>query len=449
MKHEIKCPNCGKLFQIDESDYHSIVNQIKNQEFQKELEEKEKILKSQQETELKLLKSEEDKKHESELREKDIAYQELLNHLNEKEKDIVSLKKQIELQEETKNGAIAEAVAKEKEKNQAKDLELANLQKELEKQKLDNELEITKAVNEKDKEIATLNHRITEAQTNYVEKENDLKNQYEVQLKMKDEEIERYRDFKAKQSTKMIGESLEVHCANEFNKLRPLFANAYFDKDNAVSKDSSSKGDFIYRDYDDEGNEFISIMFEMKNEADATEKKHKNEDFLKELDKDRNEKNCEYAILVSMLEADSDLYNNGIVDMSHKYPKMYVIRPQFFISIITLLRNAALNSVQYRKALVQAQNQNIDIANFEENVNTFKDAFSKNYELASRKFTTAIEEIDKSIDHLQKIKDNLLSSDRNLRLANDKAQDLSIKKLTKNAPSVAARFQEEKKKKSK
>ena len=267
------------------------------------------------------------------------------------------------------------------------------------------------------------------------------KESYDAQLKNKDEQIEYYKDFKAKQSTKMIGESLEMHCYTEFNKLRSTgFKNAYFEKDNDAR--TGSKGDFIFRDYDDEGTEIISIMFEMKNEADTTATKHKNEDFFKELDKDRNQKNCEYAVLVSLLEADNELYNEGIVDVSHKYEKMYVIRPQFFIPMITLLRNAALHSLQYKKELALVREQNIDISNFEENMNTFKEGFSRNYRIASEKFAKAIDEIDKTISHLQKTKEALLSSDNNLRLANNKVEDLSIKKLTRNNPTMKAMFDE-------
>ena len=276
----------------------------------------------------------------------------------------------------------------------------------------------------------------------YLLKEKTLKESYEKQIKDKDEIIEYYRDLKAKQSTKMIGEDLEQHCYNEFNKLRPLFKNAYFEKDNDIK--TGSKGDFIFRDYD-EDTEIISIMFEMKNEADETATKHKNEDFLKELDKDRSEKKCEYAVLVSLLEIDNDYYNTGIVDMSYRYPKMYVIRPQFFIPLITLLRNAAITSLAYKKELILAQNQNIDISNFEDNIKTFKEGFSRNYRLASEKFEKAIEEIDKSIKNLQNTKDALISSERNLRLANDKAEALTINKLTNNAKTVKDMFDKLKK----
>ena len=270
--------------------------------------------------------------------------------------------------------------------------------------------------------------------------EKSLKEQYEEKLKLKDEQIEYYKDFKARQSTKMIGESLEQHCLTQFNSIRmTAFPNAYFEKDN--DSRTGSKGDFIYRECAEDGTEFISIMFEMKNEADMTATKHKNEDFFKELDKDRNEKGCEYAILVSLLEIDNELYNNGIVDVSYRYPKMYVIRPQFFIPMITLLRNAAQNSLHYRQELQIVRNQQVDILHFEENMNAFKEGFARNYRLASEKFATAIEEIDKTIDHLQKTKAALLSSENNLRLANNKADELSIKKLTKNAPTVRAMFE--------
>lgn len=273
-----------------------------------------------------------------------------------------------------------------------------------------------------------------------------MKENYEEKIKSKDEQIAYYKDFKAKQSTKMVGESLEQHCYNEFNKLRPLFKNAYFEKDNDIK--TGSKGDFIYRDYDDEGNEIVSIMFEMKNEADETSTKHKNESFFKELDKDRKEKKCEYAVLVSLLEIDNEYYNSGIVDVSYKYEKMYVIRPQFFIPLITLIRGLAINSLEYKKELQVVRNQNIDISHFEENMNAFKEGFGRNYRLASEKFKKAIDEIDKTIDHLQKTKEALLSSENNLRLANNKAEDLTIKKLTRNSETMAKMFEEEKAKKA-
>ena len=326
--------------------------------------------------------------------------------------------------------------------------ELGKLKAEIDKSDTERELAVTKAVQAKDKELSDANAEVTRLQgeLELQARENKLSEariaeQHKGELKLRDEEIERLKDFKAKQSTKMVGESLEQHCMNEFNMLRmTAFPDAYFEKDNDAR--SGSKGDFIFRESDEGGTEFISIMFEMKNEMDTTATKHKNEDFFKELDKDRREKGCEYAVLVSLLEADNEYYNNGIVDVSYRYEKMYVVRPQFFIPIITLLRNAALNSLKYQRELAIVKNQQLDIMHFEENMDAFKKAFGKNYELASRKFEDAINEIDKSIRQLEKVKDALTSSERNLRLANDKAQDLSIKKLTKNAPTVRAMFEE-------
>ena len=297
-----------------------------------------------------------------------------------------------------------------------------------------------KEISKKEAEIEKLRGQLSNKATESELKAQSIQRQYEERLKLKDEQIEYYKDFKARQSTKMVGESLEQHCLTQFNSLRmTAFPNAYFEKDNDAR--SGSKGDFIFREEVD-GVEFISIMFEMKNEMDETATKHKNEDFFKELDKDRREKKCEYAVMVSLLEIDNELYNNGIVDVSYKYEKMYVIRPQFFIPMITLLRNAALNSLQYRKELEAAKHQQIDVLHFEENMNAFKEGFARNYRIASNKFKTAIEEIDKTISHLQKTKEALLSSENNLRLANNKAEDLSIKRLTKNAPSVKEMFDE-------
>ena len=317
--------------------------------------------------------------------------------------------------------------------------EINELKNRLKINETENALSIKNAITEKEKEINSLQNKIELNKNEFIIKEKNLKESYEEKIKNKDEQISYYKDFKAKQSTKMIGESLEQHCHNEFNKLRPLFKNAYFEKDNDAK--TGSKGDFIFRDFDDEGTEIVSIMFEMKNEADMTATKHKNEDFLKELDKDRTEKNCEYAVLVSLLEIDNEYYNNGIVDVSHKYDKMYVIRPQFFIPLITLIRGLATNSLKYKKELQIIQNQNIDISHFEENMNSFKEGFARNYRLASEKFKKAIEEIDKTIEHLQKTKESLLSSENNLRLANNKAEDLTIKKLTNNSETMAKLFE--------
>ena len=404
--NEIKCPKCGTVFQIDEDQYLTIVKQIKDREFEKELDNSIKL-------------------NEANLKEK------FTIEKNKLDLEINELKNKLKVSEDSK---ISEIKIKENEikENSSKEinklnLEINDLKSKLKLKDTENELAIKDIVNEKEKEISELKI-----------KESNLKEKYEEKLKSKDETIAYYKDFKAKQSTKMIGESLEVHCNNEFNRLRPLFGDVYFEKDN--DSRTGSKGDFIYREKDIDGVEFISIMFEMKNEADETATKHKNEDFLKELDKDRKEKNCEYAVLVSLLEIDNEFYNNGIVDMSHKYPKMYVIRPQFFITLITLLRGAALNALSYKKELITLQNQNIDISHFEENMNSFKEGFARNYRLAADKFKKAIEEIDKTIDHLQKTKEALLSSENNLRLANNKAEDLTINKLTSNSPTVREMF---------
>ena len=384
---EIKCPNCGEVFQVDESSYDSIAKQVRDKEFSREIEQRENSYVKEKEAAVKLAQA-------------------------EKETEIAQLKSKIDSLETEKRLAINEAVATK--------------EKEISKQK---------------EKIALLNGQIETNEKTAQLKEQTLKENYEEKLKDKDEQIAYYKDLKARQSTKMVGETLEQHCEIEFNKLRATgFQNAYFEKDNDAK--TGSKGDFIFREFADDGTEFVSIMFEMKNEMDETATKHKNEDFFKELDKDRNEKKCEYAVLVSLLEADNELYNTGIVDVSYKYPKMYVIRPQFFIPMITLLRNASLNALQYKQELAVIRNQNIDISHFEEDMNEFKDKFSRNYRLASEKFKKAIDEIDKTIDHLQKTKEALLSSENNLRLANNKAEELSIKRLTRNNPTMAAKFAE-------
>lgn len=388
---EIKCPKCGEVFQVDESGYAAIVKQVRDQEFSKEIAERERAFATEKQNAIEIAISKTASERERELADKNT--------------EIVKLKSDIELQ------------------------------------KANADLAIKTALQDKDAVIADLKNQMELLRGQSVLKEQALKTQHEAELKIKDEEIAHYKDFKSKQSTKMVGESLEQHCEIEFNKLRPTaFPNAYFEKDNDAR--TGSKGDFIYRESSPDGVEFISIMFEMKNEMETTATKHKNEDFFKELDKDRREKGCEYAVLVSLLEADNELYNNGIVDVSYRYPKMYVVRPQFFIPLITLLRNAALNSLKYREELALIRNQNIDITHFEENMNEFKEKFAKNYQLASDKFKKAIEEIDKTITHLQKTKEALLSSENNLRLANNKAEDLSIKKLTKNNPTMQQKFAE-------
>ena len=416
--NEIKCPNCGTVFKIDEKQYDSIVKQVRDSEFKNEIATRQEQYEKDKNQAIKLAENELEKKLSTMLKEKDLE----ITKLNEELKS----KKQLEdsLVENTKI----------KTANEYKE-EIAKLN-----------IKIKKLENEKDKNISSLKSQLELDSKEYALKEKNIKDVYENKLKDKDEMIAYYKDMKARQSTKMIGESLEVHCNNEFNTLRPLFPNAYFEKDNDAR--TGSKGDFIFRDYDDEKTEIVSIMFEMKNEADMTATKHKNEDFFKELDKDRKEKKCEYAVLVSLLEIDNDYYNTGIVDVSYRYPKMYVIRPQFFIPLITLIRGAALNALEYKKEMLVLQNQNIDISHFEENMNAFKSGFARNYRIASEKFSKAIEEIDKTIDHLQKTKDALISSDRNLRLANNKAEELTIKRLTRNSETMAKLFEEEQNKKN-
>ncbi len=391
---EIKCPKCGEVFQIDEAGYAEIVKQVRNREFNDELQKQKAAMDSEKKMAVELAVSK--------------SVEELQKLLSEKEQEITKLQGTIET-DRTKS-----------------------------------QLAVKTALQEKESIISELQSKLKLDESQALLRENALKEQFNAQLKAKDETIAFYKDFKAKESTKQIGEDLEQYCLAEFNKNRALgFQNAYFEKDNQVSKSSGSKGDFIFRDYSGEGEdklEFISIMFEMKNQADETATKHKNEDFFKELDKDRNEKNCEYAVLVSMLEEDNDYYNTGIVDVSYKYKKMYVIRPQFFIPIITLLRNAALNSLEYQRQVAEIKNQNIDITNFENDLNTFKGRFLNNVELAMRQHTSAIEEIDKTIKALQKIKDLFEKSDNNLRLANNKLEDLTIKKLVKNNPTMKQKF---------
>ena len=416
--NEIKCPKCGTTFQIDESYYDSIIKQIKTKEFNQELEKREKILLNEQKNAIKLQEITLEKEFNNKLQEKELEISKLTNKLENIEKDkqerIDSTKKDLETIYQEKYNELNLKVV---------DLENSLKLKEMENKNNLNELKSKL-------EIETKEYKI---------KEQNIKEVYENKLKSKDEIIDYYKDLKARQSTKMIGESLEKHCQEEFNKLRPLFKDAYFEKDNDIK--TGSKGDFIFRDYHN-NQEFVSIMFEMKNEDDKTATKHKNEDFFKELDKDRKEKNCEYAVLVSLLEIENDYYNTGITDVSYRYPKMYVIRPQFFIPIITLIRGAGMNALNYKLELEELKNQNIDISNFENNMNAFKEGFARNYRLASDKFKKAIEEIDKTIDHLQKTKEALLSSENNLRIANNKAEDLTIKKLCNNAKSVERMFEE-------
>lgn len=457
---EIKCPNCGQVFQVDETGYAQIVQQVRDSEFEKEIARRESELAEKRENELRMVRMEQEKQFDKTLSEKESELAdrekkiELLKAEKQSETEKIRTEKDNEIERlKAERDREVERIKADKDRELDRlraDLteQLNKLRAEVDKSDTEKELAVTRAVQEKDKEIADKNAEITklsgdlevqQRQSELTEKQ--LVEQHRGELRLRDEEIERLKDFKARQSTKMVGESLEQHCQNQFNSIRmTAFPNAYFEKDNDAR--SGSKGDFIFRESSDDGTEFISIMFEMKNEMDTTATKHKNEDFFKELDKDRKEKNCEYAVLVSLLEADNELYNNGIVDVSYKYEKMYVIRPQFFIPMITLLRNAALNSLKYQRELQIVKNQQVDILHFEENMESFKNAFGRNYELASRKFEDAINEIDKSIRQLEKVKEALTSSERNLRLANDKAQDLSIKKLTKNAPTVKAMFEE-------
>jgi len=388
---EIICPHCLKAFKIDEAGYADILKQVRNSDFEQQLHDR------------------------------------------------------LELAERDKQNAIELAKAKAASEFQqtaaSKDAEIQGLQAKLDSMTIVQQLAITKAVIEVERERDTLKSGLEQAKLEKQLVESSLKIKYETQIKDRNDEIERLRDMKARLSTKMVGETLEQHCETEFNRIRSTaFPRAYFEKDNDVRM--GSKGDYIFRDMDETPTEIVSIMFEMKNESDQTVTKQKNEDFLKELDKDRIEKGCEYAVLVSLLEPDSELYNTGIVDVFHRYPKMYVIRPQFFIPIITLLRNAAMNTLKYKSELALVRAQNIDITNFEGELETFKTAFAKNYDLASDRFQTAVDEIDKSILHLQKTKDALLSTVRNLRLANDKAQDVTIKKLTRGNPTMANKFAE-------
>lgn len=427
--NEIICPHCSKAFKIDEAGYADILKQVRDSDFEKQLHDR-------------LQLAEKDKHNAIELAKAKVT-SELQQAVSSKDAVIQQLNSKIEAAEVARQLAVAEALtAVEKDRDAlANALKLANQDKEaasrLAEAKLTHELQ--KATAAKDAELLNLKNGLKLAEIEKSLAEKSLREKYETQIKDRDDTIERLRDMKSRLSTKMVGESLEQHCETEFNKIRSTaFPKAYFEKDNDIK--SGSKGDFIFRDFDDDGLEIVSIMFEMKNESDNTATKKKNEDFLKELDKDRTEKGCEYAVMVSLLEPDSELYNTGIVDMLHRYPKMYVVRPQFFIPIITLLKNAAMNSLKYKSELALVKAQNVDITNFENELESFKNAFAKNYDIASRRFQTAIDEIDKSINHLQKTKEALLGTDRNLRLANDKAQDVTIKKLTRGNPTMAEKF---------
>lgn len=430
---ELKCPQCGNVFTVDEADYASIVSQVKNAEFHEEVERRLVEISAKKDAENKASIAEAGKSFQEQIFKKDQT-------ISAKDSEIARLKDKIEHFEERKKAEVEAAVS-------AKNMEIAAMQTTIEKGEsairiavLEEQQKSKEALLAKENEILSLKSQAELEKSQSALRESSLKEHYETELKMAKEQIEQYKDFKARMSTKMIGESLEVHCSTEYNtRLRTLLPAAYFEKDNDVS--GGSKGDFIFRDYAD-GKEYVSIMFEMKNEMDTTATKHKNEDFLDKLDKDRRAKGCEYAVLVSLLEPESELYNSGIVDVSYKYEKMYVIRPQFFIPLITLLVQTSKKSIEIQKQLEVAKSQSIDVTNFEDNLNKFKEGFAYNFNLASKKFKAAVEEIDKSIAMLQKIKDNLLGSENNLRLANDKADSLTIKKLTRGNPTMKAKFEQ-------
>ncbi|HYQ70358.1 MAG TPA: DUF2130 domain-containing protein [Gammaproteobacteria bacterium] len=458
--HEIICPHCGKAFKIDEAGYADILKQVRDSEFEQQLHERLELAEKDKLSAVELAKEKVGSEMQKAAAAKDAEIQELKAKLDagevaqklavtealrvvEKERD--ELANELEQAKQDKDTASRLAEVKRLKELQEtaakKDAEIQDLKAKLGANEVAQKLAITEAVSTVEKERDELKNGLKQAELEKLLAEKALKDKYETQIKDRDDAIERLRDMKARLSTKMVGETLEQHCETEFNRIRATaFPRAYFEKDNDAS--TGSKGDYIFRDSDEAGTQIISIMFEMKNESDTTATKKKNEDFLKELDKDRTEKGCEYAVLVSLLEPDSELYNTGIVDVFHRHPKMYVIRPQFFLPIITLLRNAAMNSLEYKTELALVKAQKIDVTNFENDLDKFKTAFARNYDLASRKFQTAIDEIDKSIDHLEKTKEALIGTDRNLRLANDKAQDVTVKKLTRHNPTMAAKFAE-------
>ena len=421
--HNIICPHCAKTFQVDEAGYADILKQVRDEAFQQQLDERLHAAHLEKENAVQLAQAQ--------------AQAQLAQSAARKDAEIAALQSRLQTSQNELQLAITQALSSvEKERDALK----AELQASL----LQKKLAVAEAVGSVERERDALKAQLDASELQKKLAEQAMRDKYETQIKDRDEAIERLRDLKAKLSTKMVGETLEQHCQTQFDQLRATaFPRAYFEKDNDAS--SGSKGDYIFRDYAEGDTEIVSVMFEMKNESDTTATKKRNEDFFKELDKDRQEKGCEYAVLVSLLEPDSELYNTGIVDVGHRYPKMYVIRPQFFIPMITLLRNAALHAVQYKTELALVKAQNIDITQFEDKLEGFKNAFARNYELANRQFETAIEEIDKSIRHLQKTRDALVGADRNLRLANDKAQDVSIKKLTRGNPTMAAKFADLKK----
>jgi hypothetical protein len=458
--NDIICPHCDKAFKIDEAGYADILKQVRDNEFEQQLHERLELAENEKRNAVELAKSEVGSEMQKTAAAKDAEIQDLKAKLDAGEvtrklavtEALSAVEKEChvltnELERVKQDGHAASKLAEVKlskdvrETAARKDAEIQDLKAKLDANEVAQKLAVTEAVSVVEKELNNLQNGLKQAELKKQLSEQSLKDKYETQIKDRDDAIERLRDMKARLSTKMVGETLEQHCETEFNRIRSTaFQRAYFEKDNDAS--TGSKGDYIFRDSDEAGTEIVSIMFEMKNESDTTATKKKNEDFLKELDKDRTEKGCEYAVLVSLLEPDSELYNSGVVDVFYRYPKMYIVRPQFFLPIITLLRNAAMKSLEYKTELALVKSQNVDITNFENDLDTFKTAFAKNYDLASRKFQTAIDEIDKSIDHLQKTKDALLGTDRNLRLANNKAQDVTIKKLTRRNPTMATKFDE-------
>ena len=447
--HDIICPHCSKAFKVDEAGYADILKQVRDRDFEQQLNKRLALADQDKRNAIELAmakKQNELQELEAQLRSRDVQQQLAVKQAvtaSEKQRDLLAT----ELQQLRDTTATAAQVA---EGRFAKEIQTITLQKEgelrdlrarLDAAGIQTKLAVSEALTGVEKERDQLRSELDQSALKHQLASQSMKERYEIQIHDRDQAIDRLRDMKARLSTKMVGETLEQHCETEFNRIRAAaFPRAYFEKDNDAR--TGSKGDYIFRDCDEANNEIVSIMFEMKNESDTTATKKKNDDFLKELNKDRNEKQCEYAVLVSLLEPESELYNSGIVDVSHRFPKTYVIRPQFFIPFITLLRNAALKSQEVKAELALVKAQNIDVTNFENDLESFKNAFSRNYDLASRRFQTAIDEIDKSIDHLQKTKDALMGADRNLRLANDKAQDVTVKKLTRRNPTMAAKFSE-------
>ncbi len=434
---ELKCPKCGNVFQVDEADYASIVSQVKNAEFDAELNRRLAELSKNQKAEQDLVTARTEQQYQNAINKKDLD-------IKEKDSIIAQLRNELHVAEEKKIAEIKLAIADKEKEIAALHSSIRDDENKMQIAVMNEQRKALERIKDKDEEIAQLKLNVQMVKQQAVNSENSIKEQYEYQLKMAKEQVDYYKEMKIRMSTKMIGESLEIHCSTQFNQMmRPVMPNAYFEKDNDAS--GGSKGDFIFRDFADDGTEYVSIMFEMKNEVDETASKHKNEDFFKKLDADRKAKKCEFAVLVSLLEPENELYNGGIVDVSYKYDKMYVIRPQFFLPLISLLVQTSKKSLEYKQQLAIAQSQSVDVSNFENQLNDFRDKFGKNYRLASEKFKTAIDEIDKSIQHLQKIKDALIGSENNLRLANDKAESLTIKKLTRNNPTMKQKFDDARK----